>query len=90
MTTVSGQIKNRDFINMQNAGKDEYNLAVELEVNENGTLIISLITDNAWSKRSYKINYNAFSGVGSIIGARTGKILHIGVIINFVKRIKKS
>ncbi|RZC39961.1 hypothetical protein BDFB_014569, partial [Asbolus verrucosus] len=31
----------------------------------------AVIVDEAWSKRSCKSNYNALSGVGCIIGART-------------------
>jgi hypothetical protein len=37
------------------------------------------ICDGAWSKRSYKTNYNAFSGVASIIGARPKKVLYVGI-----------
>jgi hypothetical protein len=32
-----------------------------------------VVVDVAWSKRSYKSNYNALSGVGCIIGARIKK-----------------
>jgi hypothetical protein len=39
----------------------------------------TVIVDGAWSKRSYKTNYNALSGVASIIGARSKKVLYIGI-----------
>lgn len=40
---------------------------------------ISVIVDGGWSKRTHKHSYNAKSGVGIIIGAHTGKLLHVGV-----------
>lgn len=35
-------------------------------VNENGVSMITVIADGAWSKRSYRTNYNALSGVVSM------------------------
>jgi len=48
------------------AGKEESKLAIEAgDVNSEGIPMISVVADGAWSKRSYKINYNALSGVVS-------------------------
>ena len=44
-----------------------------------GVPAITVIVDGGWSKRSHKHSYNAKSGVGIIIGQKTGKLLHIGV-----------
>lgn len=53
---------------MEMAGKEEARLAVEENnVNENGIPLITVVADGTWSKRSYKSNYNALSGVRSII-----------------------
>jgi hypothetical protein len=76
---------------MIEAGKEEYNLAIEAgEVDSDGMPYITVIVDGAWSKRSYKSNYNALSGVGctSIIGARTKKVLYVGVKNKFCKICK--
>lgn len=51
---------------MQNAGAEEYALAVERgDVDENGIAFITVVLDGGWSKRSYGHNYNAASGVVS-------------------------
>ncbi|CAI6367305.1 unnamed protein product [Macrosiphum euphorbiae] len=65
---------------MAAAGKEEAKLAIEKgEVDLQGRPKIAVITDGAWSKRSYKRNYNASSGVACIVGQRTKKILFIGI-----------
>lgn len=49
---------------MIEAGKEEGRLAIERgEVDQRGRPKIAVIADGAWSKRSYKTNYNALSGV---------------------------
>lgn len=49
------------------AGKEEARIAVENgNVNKNGVPMITVVVDSAWSKRSYKYNYNAPSGFVSI------------------------
>lgn len=49
---------------MQLAGKEEKRLAIENgDVDSKGRPKIAVIADGAWSKRSYKTNYNALSGV---------------------------
>jgi hypothetical protein len=68
------------FEQLEIAGKEEARLAIEAGmVNEQGISIITVLADGAWSKRSYKTNYYALSGVACIIGYRTKKILFIGV-----------
>lgn len=52
---------------MEIAGKEEARLAIEdNNVNEYGIPLITVVADGTWSKRSYKSNYNALSGVVSI------------------------
>jgi hypothetical protein len=41
--------------------------------------VVTVVADGAWSKRSYKSNYNASSGVASIVGYRTKKYLFMSV-----------
>ncbi|KAF5292500.1 hypothetical protein FQR65_LT01644 [Abscondita terminalis] len=65
---------------MLSAGKKEYQLAMELgDVDNDGIPYITVIVDGAWAKRSYKTNYNSLSGVACIIGARTKKVLYVGI-----------
>ncbi|XP_025831573.1 uncharacterized protein LOC112904802 isoform X2 [Agrilus planipennis] len=65
--------------NIRRAGEEEYRLAVELgEVDSTGIPNIAVVADGAWCKRSYRTNYDASSGVGCIIGKRTGKLLYLG------------
>lgn len=65
---------------MQDAAKKEIDAAVSRgDVNDGGIAMIPVEADACWSKRSYKTNYSALSGVAAIIGEHTGKVLHIGV-----------
>lgn len=51
---------------MSLAAQEEGKLAVANgEVSEDGVPMITVVADGAWSKRSYKKNYNALSGVVS-------------------------
>lgn len=51
---------------MSSAAEEEAKLAKDNgDVNENGVPMITVIADGAWSKRSYRTNYNALSGVVS-------------------------
>ncbi|XP_074034660.1 uncharacterized protein [Leptinotarsa decemlineata] len=65
---------------MKEAGKEEAELTKILgEIDENGVPFITVVADGAWSKRSYyNVNCNAASGVGCIVGHRTGKLLYLG------------
>jgi len=42
---------------------------------------IRVVLDGGWSKRTYGHGYNANCGAAVIIGARTGKVLHLGTRI---------
>ena len=58
---------------------EERRLAEESGEFHHGVPAITVIVDGGWSKRSHKHSYNANSGVGIIIGKRTGKLLYVGV-----------
>jgi hypothetical protein len=76
---VLNNVKEVAINEMIDAGQEELRLALEAgEVDSNGVGMITVIVDGAWSKRSYKTNYNALSGVASIIGARLKKVLYTG------------
>ncbi|CAI6371889.1 unnamed protein product [Macrosiphum euphorbiae] len=65
---------------MLSAGKEEGRLAIERgDVDQYGRPKIAVVADGAWSKRSYRTNYNALSGVACIIGAVTKKVIFFGV-----------
>ncbi|KAK4882653.1 hypothetical protein RN001_005972 [Aquatica leii] len=77
---LSGTINNKNKELLINAGKEEALLAIQSgNVTSDGVPVISVIVDGAWSKRSYRTNYNASSGVACIIGAKTKKMLYMGV-----------
>lgn len=63
---ISGYIETTMWQSLEIAGKEEANMAIERgDVNKNGVPLITVVADGAWSKRSYKSNYNALSGVVS-------------------------
>ncbi|KAF2901210.1 hypothetical protein ILUMI_04977 [Ignelater luminosus] len=56
---------------MEEAAKREADYAKEHNiVDKNGIPCIIVVADGCWSKRSYKTNYNAFSGAALIVGLR--------------------
>ncbi len=63
---------------MKEAAEENRN-AIERDSLHEGVPAIPVIIDGGWSKRSHKHSYNAKSGAGIIIGAHTGKLLHVGV-----------
>lgn len=64
---VSNTIYEAAWESMEEAGMEELQLAKDIgEVDEEGNGLIAVIVDGAWSKWSYKVNYNALSGVVSI------------------------
>lgn len=64
---ISEAIFDTTWSAMEQAGKEEFELAQEIgEVDSEGNGLISVIADGAWSKRSYKVKYDALSGVVSI------------------------
>lgn len=65
---------------MKRPGKKEMVLARgKANLNGEGIPYISVVADRAWSKRSYKTNYNALSGFLVIIGEVTRKVLFLAV-----------
>ncbi|KAK5648190.1 hypothetical protein RI129_003082 [Pyrocoelia pectoralis] len=67
---------------MKEAGQEEAKMAIESNsVDMNGTPMISVVCDGSWAKRSYRGggNYNSLSGVATIIGVKSGKVLYLGV-----------
>ena len=65
---------------MEKAAEKERKFAIaEGKVSKNAIPIIDVIVDGCYSKRSYRTNYSALSGAGTIIGRRTGEILYYGV-----------
>ncbi|KAL4123337.1 hypothetical protein QTP88_015534 [Uroleucon formosanum] len=80
--TVSFSVHNTAWDEMKKAGVEERELALEAgEVDENGIPI------------SYKTKYDALSGVASIIGYRTKKVLFVGmeadgVVEGFMKSVE--
>lgn len=78
--TLSSHIHDEAWKLMEYAGKEEARLAIEEgNVDSDNIPLITVIADGAWSKRSYKVNFNALSGVGVIVGKRTGKLLFLGI-----------
>ena len=61
------------------AGAEERKLAIENSEYNEGVPAISVIVDGGWCKRTHKHIYNAMGGVAIIIGARTKKLMFIGV-----------
>lgn len=79
-TDLSNIIESASTAEMKKVGTLEAQLAVEKKsLDECGIPSITVIADGAWSKRSYRSNYNALSGVGVIIGNATKKNLYVGV-----------
>lgn len=62
--TVAQLIRDANFQNMEAAAVEEAHLARQAgDIDENGTPCITVVTDGAWGKRSYNINYDSMSGV---------------------------
>lgn len=63
---VANAIHETAWDEMKDAGEKERTIAIEKgRVDTDGIPYITVIADGAWSKRSYKVNYNALSGVVS-------------------------
>jgi hypothetical protein len=76
---------------MIDAGQKIFRLALEAgEIDSNRVAMITVNIDGPWSKRSYKTNYNALSGVTSIIGARSKKVLYAGIRLYYNKYVLKN
>ena len=64
---------------MKAAGNAEKELAINRGDIHDVIPYISVVADDSWMKRSYGTNYDSLSGVGAIIGYRTGKVLFVGI-----------
>lgn len=65
---------------MTAAANEERELALQRNEVINGIPHIAVTGDGSWMKRSYRTGrYDSLSGVGTICGARTGKVLHMSV-----------
>ena len=78
-TTVGDRWNEMLQQDMMDAAAEERRLAIERNDFHQGVPAITVICDGGWSKRSHRHTYNALGGVAVIIGAATGKLLHIGV-----------
>ncbi|KAF5277529.1 hypothetical protein FQR65_LT15975 [Abscondita terminalis] len=70
---------------MEDAAREEATKAKELnEVDKHGVPCITVVTDGAWGKRSYNVNYHrdASSGVACIISRKTKKVPYLGIMTN--------
>lgn len=64
---VAEIIRRTAWLAMEEAAEEEANLASLLgEVDDDNIPYITVVTDGAWSKRSYNVNYDAASGVVSL------------------------
>jgi len=80
---VSQSIFSVSLDEMKKAGQEESKFAIENgDVDEQGRPLITVIADGAWSKRSYKSNYSALSGVASIFGWNTKNVYLLALKIN--------
>lgn len=65
---------------MKKAADEEKQMAFDAgEVDIDGFPEVTVAVDGAWSKRSYRTNYNALAGVAAIVGVRTKKVLFMAV-----------
>lgn len=64
---------------MKDAGRQEREIAIAEGNFHDGIPYITVVCDGGWSKRGHRHSYNALGGVAVIIGAKTGKLLHLGV-----------
>ena len=72
---------------MAKAGMDERRLAEESGEFHHRVPAITVIVDGGWSKRCHKHSYSVNSGVGIIIGKRTGKLLDSSVYPTLVQNV---
>lgn len=78
--TISEALKKAAEESMNVVSSEERELALQHNDVINGIPHIAVIGDGNWMKRSYRTGrYDSLSGVGTICGARTGKVLHMSV-----------
>jgi len=87
-TTLKTEITNTAWFEMKKAGQEEKKIAiVSGNIDTDGIPMITVVADGQcylhtwtkWSKRSYRTKYDALSGVASIIGYKTKKVLFVGI-----------
>jgi len=67
-STLAKVISDSAWEEMRKAGEEEKELALKCGyVDTDGIPMCTVVADGQWSKRSYKTNYNASSGVVSLI-----------------------
>ncbi|XP_050306062.1 uncharacterized protein LOC126745672 isoform X2 [Anthonomus grandis grandis] len=77
---VGHLIRESAWKSMEEAAAEEARIAtIEGEVDKDGIPCITVVTDGAWAKRSYNVNYDSSSGVACIVGYKTGKLLFLGI-----------
>ncbi len=64
---------------MAEAAKVERQLAIDRGDFHEGIPAITVVADGGWAKRSHRHTYSALGGVAIIVGALSGKLLHVGV-----------
>ncbi|KAJ8888146.1 hypothetical protein PR048_007633 [Dryococelus australis] len=80
MKKVSEAIDDAALQFMLDAAEEEKAIAIrDGNVDSDGVPMCTVVADGAWCKCSYKTNYNSLSGVASIVGFKTGKVLYIRV-----------
>ena len=82
---ISTWWKNILMNDMREAAEEEKQIALQKGHKHEDVPYITVICDGGWSKRSHKHSYNALGGVAIIVGAETGKVLHMGVRNKFCK-----
>ncbi|XP_050519213.1 uncharacterized protein LOC126893255 [Diabrotica virgifera virgifera] len=75
---------------MAKAANEEKRLAIECgELSKDGIPLVTVVCDGVWAKRSYRMNYNSFSGAAVIVGFKTKKVLFLTVRNKFCIICKK-
>ncbi|KAL4101219.1 hypothetical protein QTP88_021239 [Uroleucon formosanum] len=88
---VGKQIEVISWESTEGAAKEEAQLAYDNgDISKDGIPMISVVADGAWSKRSYRSNYNALSGVAWIVGYRTKNVLFIGIRNKYCSTCQKA
>ncbi|KAJ8879571.1 hypothetical protein PR048_020179 [Dryococelus australis] len=77
---VSEAINDAALQSMLDVSQEEKAIAIRDGNVDSGVVpICTVVAVGAWCKRSYKTNYASLSGVESIVGFKTGKVLYVGV-----------
>ncbi|XP_055838360.1 uncharacterized protein LOC129906574 [Episyrphus balteatus] len=67
-------------IKMKEAIEEEKQIAIQNgDVDKDGQVLLTVVTDGAWSHRSYGSKFSSLSGIATIIGFKSKKVLYYGV-----------